>query len=349
MHESEHVLAFAPFTMISTLILASALWTSTNVPASLDLCMPTANEFLFQPGQEEKFFQSTVSGTWESGQYGCVRKGRYGPSFHEGVDIKCLQRDRKGEPTDPVHAVSNGTVAFVNRSPGQSNYGRYVILRHEWHGVEVFTLYAHLREVAAGLATGQNVAKGQVIATLGRSANTREGISRERAHLHFEINFMVSYYFRYWYPKKDPKAPDFGNYNGQNFIGIDPAAFFRAWRANPSLNFADYLRRQPEAFRVMVPAKQLAWLKTHPETVQVGKGAPAAYEVVMNFVGLPLQILPREAGELSPEDRRFPVLRSVKEAELARCNCRYLVKRVRGKWILSENGREWIELLTYVP
>jgi hypothetical protein len=240
-------------------------------------------------------------------------------------------------------------VAFLNRSSGDSNYGRYIILRHEWDGVEVFTLYAHLRDVASGLAKDQPVTKGQVIATLGRSANTREGISRERAHLHFEINFMVSYYFRNWYPKKDPKAPDFGNFNGQNFIGIDPAAFFRALRANPSLHFAEYLRNQPEAFRVLVPAKPFPWLKAHAECVQPGKGTPAAYEVAMSYVGLPLQIIPREAGELSNEERRLPVLRSVNEAELARNNCRYLVKRVRGKWTLSDQGREWIELLTYVP
>ena len=335
--------------MISPLICAIGVLATTNAAPPLDVCLPTANDALFQPGQEEKFFQSTVMGTWESGQYGCVRKGKHGPSFHEGIDIKCLQRDRKGEPTDPVRAVANGVVAFVNRSAGQSNYGRYVILRHEWHGVEVFTLYAHLREIASGLGTGQNVTKGDVIATLGRSANTREGISRDRAHLHFEINFMISSHFRHWYPKKDPKAPDFGNFNGQNFMGIDPTAFFRALRANPSLHFADHLKQQPEAFRVLVPARAFPWIKAHPECMQPGPETPGGYELVMNYVGLPVRVVPREPSELPAGRKRLPALVSVNETELARCNCRYLVKRVKGQWALSERGKEWIELLTFVP
>src|SRR5690242_11768755 len=117
--------------MIANLILAGFLTIGTNATVrTLDIGMPTANAFLFEPGGEEKFFQATVSGTWESGQYGCVRMASYGRRLHEGVDIKCLQRDRKGEPIDPVYAVAEGTVAFINSHPGESNYGRYIIVRH---------------------------------------------------------------------------------------------------------------------------------------------------------------------------------------------------------------------------
>lgn len=344
------VLVFAAFQMIANLILAGFLTIGTNAPVrSLDIALPTANAFLFEPGAEEKFFQATVSGTWEAGQYGCVRMGTYGKRLHEGVDIKCLERDRKGEPIDPVYAASDGVVAFINSSPGNSNYGRYIILKHSWDGVEVFTLYAHLREIIEGLRAGQAVAKGQQIAVLGHSANTREGISRDRAHLHFEINFMINNRFARWYAKRDPKAPDFGNYNGQNFMGIDPAAFLRALHANPSLNFGEYLRQRTEAFRVLVAPRSFSWIKMHPETVQAGEGNVAAYEVVMDWVGLPLQIIPREAKDLDGERGRFPILKSVNADELARNNCRYLVRQVKGKWTLSEHGREWIELLTYEP
>jgi murein DD-endopeptidase MepM/ murein hydrolase activator NlpD len=334
--------------MISILISAVTIPAVTNL-APLEVCLPTGNDSLFRPGAEEQFFQSTVMGTWESGQYGCVRKGKNGPQFHEGVDIKCLQRDRKGEPTDPVYAVADGAVAFLNAKAGQSNYGRYVILRHQWHGIEVFTLYAHLREIVAGLKAGQPVANGQTIGTLGRSANTREGISRDRAHLHFEINFLLNEHFHLWYPKKDPQAPDFGNFNGQNFLGIDPVAFFRAVRANASFHFHEHLRQIPEAFRVLVPPRPFPWMKAHPETVQPGGPSPAAFEVAMSYTGLPLQIIPREAGEIEPATKRLPALRSVNEDELARNNCRYLVRRVKGNWVLSEQGRQWIELLTYTP
>src|ERR1043166_9748740 len=328
--------------MLAPWILASGLLTNPAPgQVTLDVCLPTANEFLFQSGGGERFFQATVMGTWESGQYGCVRKGDHGRQFHEGIDIKCLERDRKGEPTDAIRAVANCTVAFINRSAGQSNYGRYIILRHEWDGVEVFTLYAHLHEIANGLAVDQAVAKGQVIAVMGRSSNTREGISRDRAHLHFEINFMMNRHFYRWYPKKDPKAPDFGNFNGQNFIGIDPAAFFQSLHVNPKMDFPGYLRQQPEAFRVRVPARPFSWLMAHPECLLPAKGPPTAYEIAMTYTGLPLQIVARDATELVEKDHRLPALVSVNEAEISQRNCRYLVRRVKGKWTLSEHGREW--------
>lgn len=317
------------------------------VPKPWSLGLPTANEYLFQPGAEESFFQSTVMGTWMSGQYGCVRKASHGgPKFHEGVDIKCLQRDEKGEPVDPVMAISDGTVVFFNKVPGNSNYGRYVVLRHQWSGVEVFSFYAHLREIDEAIRVGRPVVKGAGIGTLGRSTNTREGISRDRAHVHLEINFMVNDHFRYWYAKRDPKAPDFGNFNGQNFIGIDPAPLFHAHRADASLDFAAYLRALPEAFRVQVPAKDFYWVRAHPESLETSNDPPVAYEVALTYAGLPIRIIPRPAAGAS-KLAKTPVLVSVDEAELTRNNCRYLVRKENGRWTLTKSGLEWIELLTY--
>src|SRR5271154_1780304 len=77
---------------------------------ALDICLPTANDALLRPGADADYFQPTVEGNVESGMFGCVRDN--GRRFHEGIDIKCLQRDRRGEPTDPVHAVADGDVAF---------------------------------------------------------------------------------------------------------------------------------------------------------------------------------------------------------------------------------------------
>jgi murein DD-endopeptidase MepM/ murein hydrolase activator NlpD len=310
---------------------------------ALDLCLPTANNALLRADGDADFFQPTIEGTVESGMFGCVRAE--GRRFHEGIDIKCLQRDRRGEPTDPVHAVADGEVAFINTKPGLSNYGRYVVLEHRWDGVQVFTLYAHLREVADGLAVGQPVKKEQVIATLGHSTNTREGISRDRAHLHFEIDLMLNPNFRIWYPKRDPKAPPFGNFNGQNLFGLDPAAFFRAYAANSKLNFAEYVARQPVAFTVLVGARPFPWLKTHPEQMQPATGVPVGYEIGVTAWGLPVTVQP--VGAI--ESRRVPAVGRVNEAELARNNCRGLVRRGKRGWELGERGREWVELLTYNP
>ena len=335
---------------------------------ALDLSLPTANNALLRPGHAAEFFQPTVEGTAESGMFGCVR--REGRKFHEGIDIKCLQRDRRGESTDPVHAVADGEVAFINTKPGLSNYGRYVVLAHRWDGVSVFTLYAHLREVRDGLTVGQPVSKGQVIATLGHSTNTREGIPAERAHLHFEINFLLNTGFRVWYRKRDPKAPPFGNYNGQNLIGLDPAAFYRAYAGNPKVNFAEYVARQPIGFTVLVSARPLPWLALHPEQVRgrdavpVVPGAskrdsvdavpPVAYEIAATAWGLPVAVWPRAANELTSSELRAvqrgpAVVHRVNEPELERNGCRKLVERAGRGWRLAGEGREWAELLTYVP
>lgn len=334
-------------------LLLSSLALAATVRA-LDLCLPTANNALLKPGDEADFFQPTVEGTVESGMFGCVRNN--GHRFHEGLDIKCLQRDRRGEPIDPVHAIADGEIAFVNTRPGLSNYGRYVVLQHNWDGVQVFTLYAHLSEVKPGLVVGQPVQKAQVIGTLGHSANTGEGISRERAHLHFEINFLLNPNFRIWYPKREPKAPPFGNFNGQNLIGLDPAAFLRAYAADRKLSFAAYVSTQPIAFSALVGARPLPWLTLHPEQVQPESGIPVAYEIGMTYWGMPLIVWPRSSNEIGESQRRMlqrglPIVCRVNEAELARFPCQELVRRDRrgNGWVLSERGRDWFEVLTYTP
>jgi len=328
------------------------LFLSATTARSVDISLPTANDALLRPGHDAEFFQPTVEGTVESGMFGCVR--RNGRRFHEGIDIKCLQRDRRGEPTDPVHAVADGEVAFFNKRPGLSNYGRYVVLRHRWDGVEVFTLYAHLREIPEGLVAGQPVRKGQVIGILGHSTNTREGIPADRAHLHFEINFMLNPNFRIWYPKRDPKAPPFGNFNGLNLAGLDPAAFLRAYAADRKLNFADYLSRQPIGFTVLVGARPFPWLTLHPEQVRAATSTPVAYEVGATAWGVPVVVWPRSGSEITASQLRtlqrgLPVLHRVNEVELERGSCREMAKRTGRGWQLAQEGHEWVEMLTYVP
>lgn len=111
--------------------------------------LPTANHSLFEQGGEEQFFVGTVGKPWVTGTFGCVRTD--GWQMHEGLDIKCLKRDKRNEPVDPVMASADGTVAYVSTKPGLSNYGKYVILRHRIEGIDVYTLYAHLSEIQSRL------------------------------------------------------------------------------------------------------------------------------------------------------------------------------------------------------
>ena len=323
--------------------------------SALDLCLPTANDAVLRPGHEAEFYQPTIDGTVESGMFGCVR--RDGARFHEGVDIKCLQRDRRGEPLDPIYAVSDGEVAFINAKSRLSNYGRYIVLRHRWDGIEVYTLYAHLSAVAEGLALAQPVRKGQVIATMGHSTNTRESISRDRAHLHFEVDLLLNSNFHIWYPKHDPKAPPFGNFNGLNLFGMDPTPLFRKVVADPKFNFADFAAQQPVAFEVLVGARPFPWLTMHPEQIQAGKhGRVVAYEIGATTWGLPVTVTPRIIEEVSEAQRRvlqrgLPVLVRVNETEVIQGNCCGLIwQRARGHgWELGDKGREWVEMLAYAP
>jgi hypothetical protein len=212
--------------------------------------------------------------------------------------------------------------------------------------------------VTDGIVAGQPVHKGQVIATLGHSSDTREGIPSERAHLHFEINFMLNSNFHIWYPRHEPKAPPFGDYNGLNLFGTDPAAILRAYAANPKLNFAEYIAREPVAFTVLVGARPFPWLALHPEQVQLSSAASradvVAYEVGVTWYGLPVAVWPRSDAEISESARRvlqraLPVLQRVDEAALERSPCRDLVKRGRHGWQLAQDGQEWVQILTYAP
>ncbi|HUA67500.1 MAG TPA: M23 family metallopeptidase, partial [Candidatus Saccharimonadales bacterium] len=151
---------------------------------------PTANHFLFEPGKELEFFAPTdPDKPWTSGSFGCVRDN--GQRIHEGLDIRCLQRDKHGEPTDPVMATADGTVVYFNTRPSLSNFGNYVILRHIIDGIEIYSLYGHLREIRSGLEIGQSVKAGEVIGTMGRTANNTS-IPKWRAHVHFQLNLLIN-------------------------------------------------------------------------------------------------------------------------------------------------------------
>src|SRR6187401_3107224 len=164
--------------------------------------LPTANHALFEPNGEEKFFVPTVGKTWTSGCFGCVRSD--GWQMHEGLDIRCLKRDKRGEPIDPVMATADGKVAYINTKPSLSNYGNYIVLRHTVDGIEIYSTYAHLREIQPGLKIGDSVKEGETIATMGRTSNTGEGISKERAHVHFELGLFINEKFPAWYKKTFP-------------------------------------------------------------------------------------------------------------------------------------------------
>jgi peptidoglycan LD-endopeptidase LytH len=263
---------------------------------------PTANRTLLENGGEERFFVGTVGKSWETGRFGCVRTE--GRQMHEGIDIKCLQRDSKGEPIDPVMATADGTVAYINAKPALSNYGNYIILKHSIEGLEIFSTYAHLRSIQDGLQIGQRVKAGATIGTMGRTSNTRQQISKERAHVHFEINLFLNERFPAWYNKTFVTGRnDHGQWNGQNLVGLDPSLLLSAQnREGSQFSALRFLRNQTELCRVLVRDTRFPWLtrytpliKRNPLAEQQGV---AAYEIALNYSGIPFQLIPRAPSEI---------------------------------------------------
>src|SRR3954466_806033 len=107
----------------------------------VDIVWPTPNPAWAEGKPIGDFLQHAGSGDPESGKFGGVRSG--GSQFHEGIDIKCVSRDRHGEPTDAVFAAMDGVVRHINASAGDSSYGRYIVLEHPQATPAVYTLYAH--------------------------------------------------------------------------------------------------------------------------------------------------------------------------------------------------------------
>jgi len=310
---------------------------------------PTANHSLLQPGGEAKFFVGTVGKPWATGCFGCVRSD--GWQMHEGLDIKCVQRDSLGEPIDPVLATADGTVAYFSNKPALSNYGNYVVLRHHIDGMEVYSLYAHLKKIRDDLKLGQAVRSGETIATMGRTSNTREGISRDRAHVHFELDLFVNEGFPAWYKKAFPgQRNDHGEWNGQNLLGLDPGlALVEQHRQGTRFSLLNLVRNQTELCRVLVRATDFPWPKRYPALIErnllAEKEGVAGYEISLNYNGVPYRLMPLAASEIKCK-AKFQLL-SVNDAEYRKHPCRRLVSRKGDRWMLARNGTHLLELLTY--
>ncbi len=311
--------------------------------------LPTANRALFDRGGEEKYFVGTVGKPWMSGTFGCVRSG--GWQMHEGIDVACLQRDRRGEPTDPVLATADGTVAYISTRPSLSNYGIYLILRHQVEGLEIYSLYAHLREVRRGLKLGQAVKAGEEVAIMGRTANTRESISKDRAHLHFELNLLVNDRFASWHKKTSPgQRNDHGFWNGQNLLAIDPRAILVGQHdQGAKFSVLAFLRGQTELCRVVVRKAYFPWLKRYAPLIRPNprteKEGIAGYEIALNFNGVPFELIPRASSEIKGKAK--VQLLSVNDAEYQKNPGRRLVTKAGSRWELTSKGANLLDLLTY--
>ncbi|HCN30942.1 MAG TPA: M23 family peptidase [Verrucomicrobiales bacterium] len=267
---------------------------------ALDLRLPTDNDALLT-GDGPAFFQfvdrdfeGRKSTPWEGGQFGFVRDARRVGSrvafarFHEGMDIKPLRRDAAGNPLDEVRAILPGAVAHVSETSAHSNYGRYIVIRHDLSEGPFFSLYAHLGEII--VVPGERVQAGQRLARMGF---TGAGIDQRRAHLHLELNILLSEQFPAWHAEHFRTPNHHGLYNGLNLLGLDIQSLYLARRKNPALTLGEFLRGSEAYFELEVPgAARMEILRRYPWLNEGGSAEAPSWKVRCTRWGFPVSVKP---------------------------------------------------------
>lgn len=315
----------------------------------IELRLPTENHHLFS-GEPEKFymyvdriFEGETTKPWEGGSFGYVRSPiRVGGEivmsrFHEGIDIAPVRRDKAGNPLDLVMSISAGKVVHTSHISGRSNYGKYVVIEHDWENSKVYSLYAHLAEITA--APGDAVDAGSV---LGRMGYTGAGLNRTRAHVHLELGLLMSTNYQAWHDRNFGSANYHGNFNGMNIAGVDVATFFMEHRENPELTFREFVLSRPVQFKVTVSAEGVGpdFLSRYPWMRRGGEPDPVSWEVGFAATG--------HAISFTPSSRQVsaPVVSHIRPSEIPqRWLTRGLLTGEGAGTTLSAGGRSMVSLV----
>lgn len=324
---------------------------SAQSPTTTPIVLPTDNHALLE-GRPEDFYQfvdRSIDGksvpVWEAGQFGFVRNplklnsgAMVYTRFHEGLDIKPVQRDARGEPLDVVRSMAAGEVVHASHQAGASNYGRYVVVRHDWAEGPFVSLYAHLREITC--AVGQKVEPGSPLGIMGY---TGAGIDRRRAHAHVEMGMYLSNRFSVWHDHQTPTLNHHGIWNGLNIVGFDVSKFMLERERQPGLSAAEFVKGTPAHFRVAVPGKaemellrHYPWLCAAPPT-----GKPRSWLVTCSAWGLPLKV---EASDAEVHEMQSVWVQpsSIPQYSLTRGLINGIGERVR----LTQDGMNYMQLVT---
>jgi len=176
---------------------------------------------------------------------------------------------------------------------------------------------------------------------------TGPGLTRDRAHLHFEIAFQINGKFAEWVDVAKPgrlwQPNRHGQWNGLNLMGIDPIPLLKAANQGTPLTCEEALSKQPCGFTVRVPPFMgtptwMQWVESKSPSAM-----PVSWDIEMTPWGLPLKM---EAGsEVVVE----PVLiaNPGKPSE-GKYYCRGLVQADgKGGMKLSKFGRQTMEMMLY--
>ncbi len=314
------------------------------LPRPVNLVWPTPNDAYLRGAPVEQFVQPTVSGEVLSGLFGSTRSG--GRQFHEGLDLFPIRRDARGEALDPVFAIMDGVVRHVSAREGASSYGRYIVLEHPGQSPAVYSLYAHLASIAPGIEPGRQVAAGETLAIMGRSAGGYT-IPKERAHLHLEIGVRVTDRFQEWYDARGfGSRNEHGLWNGMNLMGLDPLDFYALRRAGGLFALDEVFASQAVAVTLRIAkTKEPDYVRRYPSLVEPGAMLAAGWEIDFGVTGVPLRWRRLGAGDVSGwragEVRIVRVDQDLLDANRAR----RLVRTVRGAPVPDEDLRTVLEQL----
>jgi murein DD-endopeptidase MepM/ murein hydrolase activator NlpD len=333
-------------------ILFSGAVAGRTWAAGLWLVLPTENQAVFENAPERfyMYVDRLVDGKIEQalggGLYGFTRTPvRIGGTvvytqFHEGADIRPLRRDARGEPLDPVTAPADGRVVHVSNAPGNSNYGRYVVVEHTLQGAPYYTLYSHLAAIT--VARGDAVRQGDRI---GRIGYTGAGINKPRAHLHYEFCLMLNRNFGGWFKKNHPKTPDtHGIFNGMNLAGLDPIGLTRAVRAEPALTVTNYIRGQTPLFRLILnDTPRFDLIRLYPWLTEGAvEPRPTAWAVTFSNQFIPMRAEGRATRVAAPAIEWLgPATPALSYQS------RKLINGTPEKPALTQAGQRWVNLLTF--
>ena len=270
----------------------------------LGLVPATPNRALFD-GAPARFymytnrsFEGRSSRPWQGGKYGYVRNPKRTKSgivytrFHEGIDIRPVERDRSGVPLDIVRSIAGGKVVYINASSGGSSYGRYIVVEHDWGYGKFYSLYAHLASIRCSV--DQSVRPGTALGVLGYSG---VGLDRTRAHLHLELNMMLSSRFTTWHSRRYQSPNKHGKFNGLNLAGIDIAGLYLKHREDPDITIPQFISRMGLYCKILVPnTGKPELLRDYPwlgRNMALADDNPS-WELALSSSGVPLALSPSE-------------------------------------------------------
>ncbi len=307
---------------------------------------PTPNRAFELRQDLEAFVQPTVSGLVHSGLFGCVRSE--GRQFHEGLDLKPVARDGRGEASDAVFAILPGIVRYVNERAGSSSYGRYIAIEHTSTRPAIVSLYAHLLSVAPEIRPGTTVEAGATIGIMGRSAGGYS-IPKQRAHLHLETGLVLTARFQTWFERqKYPSPNEHGLFNGMNIVGFDFLDFAERVRDGQVEDVRDYLRRLPVAAEILVRSRHTPdFVTRYPDLLRapVPAAGVAGWRIEFTWFGLPIGWWPLTGLELegSAPSRTSVALHD--PVLLGRFPCQSLITSRGGHPVIGSKAADILEML----